>query len=91
MDIGSDRVGGGNPVVSLVPSSTAGYRLSSLRDEVGDEAGGWGDYSRVRASSRLRRARQTAVMAACSVAGREVSRGAAPILRRDSAAAGFWL
>ena len=38
MDIGSDRVGGGNPVVSLVPSSTAGYRLSSLRDEVGDEA-----------------------------------------------------
>jgi hypothetical protein len=27
------------PAVSLVPSSTAGYRLSSLRDEVGDEAG----------------------------------------------------
>ena len=24
------------PVVALVPSSTAGYRLSSLRDEVGE-------------------------------------------------------
>jgi hypothetical protein len=28
--------GGGIPAVSLVPSSTAGYRLSSLRDEVGE-------------------------------------------------------
>jgi hypothetical protein len=29
-------VGGGIPAVSLVPSSTAGYRLSSRRDEVGE-------------------------------------------------------
>ena len=29
-------VWGGIPAVSPVPSSTAGYRLSSLRDEVGE-------------------------------------------------------
>ncbi len=35
------------PAVSLVPSSTAGYRLSSLRDEVGEGSEPCGEMSKV--------------------------------------------